>query len=96
MTVKRLLEMLTVERADYTQEMDCHYFDSWSVDIRIVCRSWLVLMCQLNIVVFGIFATFVVPLRLVLSVEHEPVLHYNTLSMWSLRYRSIYTLLKVS
>ena len=25
------LEMLTVERADYTQEMDCHYFNSWSV-----------------------------------------------------------------
>ena len=25
----RSLEMLTVERADYTQEIDCHYFDSW-------------------------------------------------------------------
>ena len=52
--------------------MDCHYFDSWSVDTRNVCRSWLVLMRQLNIVVFGIFATFTVPFRLVLSVEHEP------------------------
>ena len=28
---KRSLQMLTVERADYTQEMDCHFFNSWSV-----------------------------------------------------------------
>ena len=69
---KRSLERMTVERADYTQEMDCYYFDSWSVDTRNVCRSWLILMRQLNIVVFGIFATFTVPFRLVLSVEHEP------------------------
>ena len=32
----------------------------------------LLLMCQLNIEVFGIFATFAVHFRLVLSVEHEP------------------------
>ena len=69
---KRSLEMLTVERADYTQEMDCHYFNSWSVHRWSVCKSWLVLMCRLNIVVFGIFATFAVSFRLVLSVEHEP------------------------
>ena len=69
---KRSLEMLTVERADYTQEMDCHYFNSWSVHRRSVCKSWLVFMGQLNIVVFGIFATFAVSFRLVLSVEHEP------------------------
>ena len=29
-------------------------------------------MCQLNTVVFGIFATFAVYFRLVLSCEHEP------------------------
>ena len=29
-------------------------------------------MCRLNIVVFGIFATFAVSFRLVLLVEHEP------------------------
>ena len=69
---KRLLEMLTVERANYTQEMDCHYFNSWSVHRWSVCKSWLVLMCRLNIVVFGIFATFAVSFRLVLSVVHEP------------------------
>ena len=69
---KRSLEMLTVERADYTQEMDCHYFNSWSVHRWSVSKSWLVLMCRLNIVVFGIFATFAVSFRLVLSVEHEP------------------------
>ena len=69
---KRSLEMLTVERADYTQEMDCHYFNSWSVHRWMVCKSWLVLMGQLNIVVFGIFATFAVSFRLVLSVGHEP------------------------
>ena len=69
---KRSLEMLTVERADYTQEMDCHYFNSWSVHRWSVCKSWLVLMGQLNIVVFGIFALFTVSFRLVLSVEHEP------------------------
>ena len=68
---KRSLEMLTVEMADYTQEMDCHYFNFWS-DRWSVCKSWLVLMGQLNIVVFGIFATFAVSFRLVLSVEHEP------------------------
>ena len=50
-TRKRSLEMLTVERADYTQEMDCHYFNSWSVHRWIVYKSWLVLMGQLNIVV---------------------------------------------
>ena len=66
------LEMLTVERADYTQEMDCHYFNSRSVHRWSVCKSWLVLMGQLNIVVFGIFATFAVSFRLVLLVEHEP------------------------
>ena len=66
---KRSLEMLTVERADYTQEMDCHYFNSWSVHRWSICKSWLVLTGQLNIVVFGIFA---VSFRLVLSVEHEP------------------------
>ena len=49
---KRSLEMLTVERAEYTQEMDCHYFNSWSVHRWSICKSWLVLMCQLNIVVF--------------------------------------------
>ena len=69
---KRSLEMLTVERADHTQGMDCQYFNSWSLDSWSVCRSWLILMCQLNIVVFGIVATFAVPFRLVLSVEHEP------------------------
>ena len=69
---KRSLEMLSVESADYTQEMDCHYFNSWSVHRWSVCKSWLVLMCRLNIVVFGIFATFAVSFRLVLSVEHEP------------------------
>ena len=31
-------------------------------------------MGQLNIVVFGILATFAVSFRLVLSVEHEPEL----------------------
>ena len=74
---KRSLEMLTVERADYTQEMDCHYFNSWSVHRWTVCKSWLVLMGQLNIVVFGIFATFAVSFRLVLSVEHEPEIAGN-------------------
>ena len=69
---KRSLEMLTVERADYTQEMDYHYFNSWSVHRWSVCKSCLVLMGQLNIVVFEIFATFAVSFRLVLSVEHEP------------------------
>ena len=69
---KRSLEMLTVERADYMQEMDCHYLNSWSVHRWSVSKSWLVLMCRLNIVVFGIFATFAVSFRLVLSVEHEP------------------------
>ena len=69
---KRSLELLTVERADYTQEMDCHYFNSWSVHTWSVCKSWLVLMGQLSIVVLGIFATFAVSFRLVLSVEHEP------------------------
>ena len=69
---KRSLGMLTVERADYTQEVDCHYFNSWSVHRWSVCESWLVLMGQLNIVVFEIFATFAVSFRLVLSVEHEP------------------------
>ena len=49
---KRSLEMLTVERADYTQEMDCHYFNSWSVHRWSVSKSWLVLMCRLNIVGF--------------------------------------------
>ena len=68
---KRSLGMLTVERADYTQEMDCHYFNSWSVHRWGVCKSLLVLMGQLNIVVFGTFATFAVSSRLVLSVEHE-------------------------
>ena len=29
-------------------------------------------MVQLNIVVFGIFVTFAVSFRLVLSIEHEP------------------------
>ena len=69
---KRSQEMLTVERADFPKGTDCHYVDSWSVHRWSVCKSWLVLMCQLNIVVFGIFATFAVSLRLVLSVEHEP------------------------
>ena len=55
---QRSLEMWTVERVDFTQERDCHYLNSWSVDRWTVCRSWLVLMSQLNIVVFGIFATF--------------------------------------
>ena len=50
----------------------CHYFNSWSVHRWSVSKSWLVLMCRLNIVVFGIFATFAVSFRLVLSVEHEP------------------------
>ena len=68
---KRSLEMLTVERAKYKQEMDCHYFNSWSVHWWGICKSWLVLMCQLNIVVFGIFVTFAVSFRLVLWVEHE-------------------------
>ena len=64
---------LTVERADYKQEMDCHYFDSWAVDRWSLCRSWLVLMCQLKILVFfRIFATFAVPFRLVLSAKHGP------------------------
>ena len=71
-TREAVVGMLTVERADYMQEMDCHYFDSCSVDRWSVCRSCLVLMCQLNIVIFLIFATFAVPFRLVLSVEHEP------------------------
>ena len=48
---QRSLEMLTVERADYTQEMDCHYFDSWSVHRWSVYKSWSVFMCQLNTVV---------------------------------------------
>ena len=65
---KRSLEMLTVERADYTQEMDCHYFNSWSVHRWSVCKSGLVLMGQLNIVVFEIFATFAVSFRLVRAV----------------------------
>ena len=69
---KWLLEMLTVERANYKQEMDCHYFNSWSVHSWSVCKSWFVLMCRLNIVVFGVFATFVMSFRLVLLVEHEP------------------------
>ena len=34
-------------------------------------QSWLVWMCQLNIVDFGIFSTFAASYRLVLSVEHE-------------------------
>ena len=55
---KRSMEMLTAERAGYTQEMDCHYFNSWSVHRWSICKSCLVLMCRLNIVVFGIFATF--------------------------------------
>ena len=78
---KRSLEMLTVERADYTQEMDCHYFNSWSVHIWSVCKSWFVLMGQLNIVVFEIFATFAVSFRLVLSVEHEPEIAGPTTSV---------------
>ena len=69
---KRSPEMLTFEKADYMQEFDCHYFESWSVDRWSVCRLWLVLICQLDIVLFGIFATFAVPFRFVLSVEHEP------------------------
>ena len=69
---KRSLEMLTIERAEYTQEVDCHYFNSWSVHRCSICKSWLVLMCQINIVVFGIFVTFAVSFRFVLSVEHEP------------------------
>ena len=69
---KRSLEMLTVERAGYAQGTDCHYFDSWLVHRWSMCKSWLVLMCRLNIVIFGIFATFGVSLRPVLSVEHEP------------------------
>ena len=58
---KRSLEMLTVGRADYLQEMDCHCFNFWSVHRWRVCKSWLVLMCQLNIVVFRICATFACP-----------------------------------
>ena len=38
---KRSLEMLTVERADYTQEMNCHYFNSWSV-------HWLQIMVSID------------------------------------------------
>ena len=66
------LEMLTVTGADYRQEMNYHYFESWSVHKWNVRKSWLVLVCQLNIVVFGLFATFAVSIRLVLSVENEP------------------------
>ena len=50
---KQSLEKLTAERAGYTQEMDCHYSNSWSVHRCSVCKSWLVLMCLLNIVVFS-------------------------------------------
>ena len=69
---KWLLEMLTVESADYMQEMDCHYFDSWSVHKRSVCKSWLVLMCQLNIVVFWKICNICRVFLPVLLVEHEP------------------------
>ena len=77
---KRLLEMLTVERADYTQEMDCHYFNSWSVHRWSVCKSWLVLMGQLNIVVFEIFATIAVSFRLVLSADSPSNRFYASLA----------------
>ena len=68
---KLSLEILTVERYDYMQEMDCHYFHSVvnthmnRVDI-IVSIGVSVKHCS-----FLIFATFAVSFQLVLSVEHE-------------------------
>ena len=47
----------------------CHYFDYWSVHRWSMCKSWFVLMCQLNIVLFGIFATFAVSFRLIFTME---------------------------
>ena len=34
------------------RKMDCHYFDSWSLHRWIMWKSWLALICQLNIVGF--------------------------------------------
>ena len=48
------------------------HFEFWSVHRRSLSKSWLLLMCQSNIVVFLISATFAVSFRLVLSIEHEP------------------------
>ena len=53
-----------------SKEMDCHYLDSWSVQRRGVCKSWLVMMHQLNSVVSEIFCH--VPSRLVHSFKHAP------------------------
>ena len=73
---KLSLGMLTVQKDDYTQEMDCHYFGSWLEQRWSECKS--VLMCQLNVVVLGMFATFALSFRLVLSIEHEPEINQNS------------------
>ena len=62
-TQKVIAEMLTVKRVDYTQKMVWHFLDPWSMHRWSVHKAWLVLRCQLNIGIFGIFATLVISFR---------------------------------
>ena len=43
----------SVLRVAWSQLKTCHYSDTWLVQWSIMCKSWSVWMCWLNIVVFG-------------------------------------------
>ena len=55
---------------DYLKEMDCHYFDSWSVHRWSMFESWSSLMCQSDIVDSRVFVTFDMSFRLINHERH--------------------------